>query len=279
MGHSARNLWIRRAFGVLVACLLFSRTVHAASVTLAWDPNSEPTVTGYILSYGTTSGTYATSVDAGNLTQWTVAGLTNGQQYFFAVRAYDGTGAQSPLSTEVSTVAAAADLTVAIAHTGNFSQGQVGATYTVTVSNVGLGQVVGAVTLADTLPAGLTATAMSGSGWTCTVATPTCTNNNPLGGGAAYSPIALTVTVANNAAASLTNSATVSGGGETNTANDTATDVTTVTPLTPDVTVTSTHVGSFAEGQVGATYTLTVSNVGNAPTAGTVTVVDALPAG
>src|SRR5258708_36755679 len=98
MGHSARNLWIRRAFGVLVACLLFSRTGHAASVTLAWDPNSEPTVTGYILSYGTTPGTSATSVDAGNLTQWTASAPTNGPKALFPGGASPGTGALPPLA-------------------------------------------------------------------------------------------------------------------------------------------------------------------------------------
>ena len=43
--------------------------------------------------------------------------------------------------------------------------------------------------------------------------------------------ITVTVNVANNAPASVTNSVTVSGGGQTNTANDTATDPTTINQL------------------------------------------------
>ncbi len=61
----------------------------------------------------------------------------------------------------------------------------------------------------------------------------------------------------------MTNTATVSGGGETNTANDTATDVTAISVAgVPDLTLTKTHAGTFTQGQTGATYTLTVSNSG-----------------
>jgi uncharacterized repeat protein (TIGR01451 family) len=60
------------------------------------------------------------------------------------------------------------DLTLAKTHSGNFTQGQTGATYTLTVSNVGAGPTSGSVTIADTLPAGLTASGIAGTGWTCT---------------------------------------------------------------------------------------------------------------
>ena len=49
-----------------------------------------------------------------------------------------------------------------------------------------------------------------------------------LAAGQSYPPITLTVNVASTAPASVTNTATVSGGGETNTANNTASDVTTI---------------------------------------------------
>ena len=83
--------------------------------------------------------------------------------------------------------------------------------------------------MADTLPVGLTATAISGTGWACTLATLTCTRSDALASGASYPAITLTVNVAGNAASPLVNSVTVSGGGQTNTANDTATDSTTIT--------------------------------------------------
>jgi hypothetical protein len=49
-----------------------------------------------------------------------------------------------------------------------------------------------------------------------------------LAAAARYPAITLTVNVANNAPASVTNTATVAGGGESNTANNTANDVTTI---------------------------------------------------
>ncbi len=123
------------------------------------------------------------------------------------------------------------DLTVAKAHTGNFTQGQTGATYTIVVTNAGTNPTTAAVSMVDTLPAGLTATAISGAGWTCTLATLTCTRSNALAGGASYPAITLTVNVSASAPGSVTNVATVSGGGETNTANNTASDPTTVIPV------------------------------------------------
>ena len=171
---------------------------------------------------------------------------------------------------------AVADLTISKTHSGNFTQGQIGATYTITVTNSGAGATTGTVTVSDSVPAGLTATNASGSGWTCGV---TCTRSDVLAAGASYPSITLTVNVAGNAPASVTNTATVSGGGETNTANDSASDNTTINAVVADLTVTKTHAGNFTQGQIGATYTITVTNSGAGVTVGTVTVVDTLPAG
>ena len=54
------------------------------------------------------------------------------------------------------------------------------------------------------------------------------------------------------------------GGGDTNPANNTVDDVTTITPGA-DLTITKTHTGNFIQGQTGATYTLTVSNQARRP--------------
>ena len=43
--------------------------------------------------------------------------------------------------------------------------------------------------------------------------------------------------------------------------------------------ISKTHVGSFLPGQNGATYALSFTNIGNAATSGTVSVVDTIPAG
>jgi uncharacterized repeat protein (TIGR01451 family) len=181
-------------------------------------------------------------------------------------------------ATDTDTLTALADLTITKTHAGNFTQGQTGATYALTASNVGGSPTSGVVTVTDTLPTGLSAVAIGGAGWSCTLGTLTCTRSDALAAGSSYPTITLTVNVAGNAPASLTNTATVSGGGQTNTANDSASDPTTITQLS-DLTIAKTHVGNFTQGQTGAVYTLTASNAGAGPTSGTVTVTDTLPAG
>ncbi len=181
-------------------------------------------------------------------------------------------------ATDTDTLTALADLTITKTHAGNFTQGQTGATYALTASNVGGSPTSGVVTVTDTLPTGLSAVAISGAGWSCTLGTLTCTRSDALAAGSSYPAITLTVSVANTAPTSLTNTATVSGGGQTNTGNDSASDPTTITQLS-DLTIAKTHAGNFTQGQTGAVYTLTASNAGAGPTSGTVTVTDTLPAG
>ena len=174
----------------------------------------------------------------------------------------------------------APDLTVTKTHSGNFSQGQTGATYTVTARNSGASATTAAVTVTDTVPAKLTPTGASGTGWSCSIAAQvvTCTRSDALAAASNYPAITLTVSVANDAPASLTNVVTVSGGGESNTANNSASDATTIV-AGPDLTLAKSHTGNFAQGQIGATYTITASNAGAGATSGLVTVTDSLPVG
>ena len=171
------------------------------------------------------------------------------------------------------------DLTVSAKHAGNFTQSQTGATYTLTASNTGGLPTTGTVTVVDTLPSGLTATAIAGTGWSCDLPTVTCTRSDVLASQGSYPAMTLTVNVATNAAGQLTNSVSVSGGGETNLLNNTATDLTTIIQQGPDPTIAVTHSGAFVQGQTGI-YSITATNVGLSPLDGTlVTVTDVLPAG
>ena len=140
-----------------------------------------------------------------------------------------GSGNQATASIDV----VAPDLTITKTHTGNFNRRQTGATYTITVSNAGFGPTSGTVTVTDTLPNvpnTLVATAISGTGWTCTLATLTCTRSDALASGSSYPAITLTVNVPQNIQANITNSAAVSGGGDVNTGNNTASDPTHIGP-------------------------------------------------
>src|SRR5262249_7673202 len=82
-------------------------------------------------------------------------------------------------------------------------------------------------TVTDTLPNvqnTLVPTALAGTGWTCNLGTLTCTRSDTLAAGASYPAITLTVNVPINIQANFTNTATVSGGGDVNPNNNTASD-------------------------------------------------------
>jgi uncharacterized repeat protein (TIGR01451 family) len=187
-------------------------------------------------------------------------------------------GSSAPANAcDTTTIVQSPVLSVSEVHSGNFTQGQTGAAYTVTVSNAATaGPTSGTVTLSEALPTGLTLVSMSGAGWSCNGAT--CTRSDVLSAGARYPAITVTVNVAADAGTPLAAQASVSGGGS---ALASTTDNTIVVPTaTPVVSITSAHSGNFSQGQAGAVYLVTVSNqIATGPTSGIVSVTDAPPAG
>ena len=147
-----------------------------------------------------------------------------------------GTNTGKNAASDPTTVATA-DLTVAKTHTGSFVQGDTGKTYSITARNGGAASTNATVSVVDTLPAGLTATAIAGTGWTCTLGTLTCSRSDVLAAGASYPTIILTVSVTSDAHPSITNVVDVSGGGEVNTGNNQAADPTTIVTV-PLIVVT-----------------------------------------
>ena len=122
-------------------------------------------------------------------------------------------------------------LSITKSHSGNFTQGQDGPVYSVTVTNAGPGPTGGTVTVTDTAPAGMTLVSMADSGtgaptWTCTGNA--CTTGNALAVGASYPAINVTVNVAVNAPGQVTNQVSASGGGP---GKATASDLTIIEPL------------------------------------------------
>jgi uncharacterized repeat protein (TIGR01451 family) len=123
-----------------------------------------------------------------------------------------------------------ADLRIAKSHGGDFFRGQIGAKYTLIVSNAGATPTAGgAVMVTDTLPPALTATALSGPGWSCTLAAFTCTRHDALGAGTSYPAITLTVNVSASAPGSVTNTAMISSASDVNLADNVAHDSTVIT--------------------------------------------------
>lgn len=83
--------------------LLAPISAESGTITLAWDASSTPElVSGYVVYYGTSSGNYTQTVDAGTALSVVVSNLTDGVQYFFVVRARNSVGTLSGPSNEVS---------------------------------------------------------------------------------------------------------------------------------------------------------------------------------
>jgi len=70
-------------------------------VTIAWNPSFSPAVVGYEVSWGTESGQYGSSQDAGNELEDAISGLRGNTLYYIAVRAYDSNGFKSGYSEEI----------------------------------------------------------------------------------------------------------------------------------------------------------------------------------
>ena len=90
---------------LLLFFLLISEFAFAAQIKLAWDVNTESDLAGYKVYYGTSSKSYVGSTDVGNVTAFTLTGLTQGQTYYTAVTAYNTLNQESGYSSEVSGVA------------------------------------------------------------------------------------------------------------------------------------------------------------------------------
>jgi len=92
---------LRKIF-LTTTALLYASCGLAAHLDVAWDPNSEPDLAGYIVYYGTSPGNYTESVDIGKTTSVRITGLPVSKEYFVVLTAYDVSGNESGFSAEVS---------------------------------------------------------------------------------------------------------------------------------------------------------------------------------
>ncbi len=188
--------------------------------TVMFNWNTGAGVSAYWLYVGSTVGGYDiyTANEGTSLSQQVTGLPVNGSTVYVRLWSDFSTGWQSvDYAYTAYGGSGTAAWTIAKSHTGSFTQGQTG-TYTITASNSGTAATTGTVTLTDTLPGGLTVNSMSGSGWSCTP--PSCSRSDSLAAGNSYPAITLTVNVTGSPG-SVTNTATVSGGGaNSSTAND-----------------------------------------------------------
>lgn len=87
-------------FSGILAC--GSGSTAAAALTLAWDPSTEPSVSGYRLYQGGQSQVYTNIIDIGQQTTLTISNLAPSATYYFAVTAYDDSGLESAFSGEIN---------------------------------------------------------------------------------------------------------------------------------------------------------------------------------
>ncbi|HWF19513.1 MAG TPA: fibronectin type III domain-containing protein [Verrucomicrobiae bacterium] len=95
-------VWTRLAVLALFFITFSAAAQNGQSFTLAWNPSPDPTVAGYVVYYGTSSGNYTTRMDVGTNTTATITNLQPGVTYYFAVTDYNSDGVESAPSGEIS---------------------------------------------------------------------------------------------------------------------------------------------------------------------------------
>ena len=205
-------------------------TVSPSNLPVTATPVVSTPASGTWLSASLTGGTLTISVNP-----WGLAASSTAYTGYVKLSASGISDILVPVTLNVYPQPA---LSIIKTHSGNFGAGQLGATYTLTVSNgPSAGPTSGPVIVTENPPSGMSVVSMTSTGnvWSCT--TTTCTANTSLPGGDSYPPITVSVNVASSTTSPLTNQATVSGGGSTavSTAND-STNVMLTCTVTGDLT-------------------------------------------
>ncbi len=76
--------------------------VPAITITISWQANDEPDISGYRIYYGDRSRNYHSVIEVGNKTQHVLTDVQEDQPIFFALTAVDTAGNESPFSKEAS---------------------------------------------------------------------------------------------------------------------------------------------------------------------------------
>lgn len=182
-------------------------------------------------------------------------------------------------------------LTVEKSHASDFLAGGVGI-YSIVVRNDGSGPTTGTITVVDTLPAELTYTSFTGTGWSFAGQSGqevSFTHEGPLAPGASLPTLRLQVAVDATASGTVTNQVAVDTPGNEDTGDSADSDDTNIIDLPPDeaceeagicpsLTVEKSHDGPFMAGEEGE-YSILVRNDGANVTTDTIVVTDTLPAG
>lgn len=77
-------------------------TPSSGTAILEWDAVVASNLASYRIHYGTVSGSYPQTIEAGTTTTYTLDNLGRGSRYYFVVTAVDTSGQESGHSNEVS---------------------------------------------------------------------------------------------------------------------------------------------------------------------------------
>src|SRR6185369_14451296 len=102
--EQVRSVYTRSCIFIafLFVCVLGAPSIaRATSVTATWNPNPEPDIAGYRLSYGTASRSYSTTLDVGQVTSYSFS-VTGGSTKKIALQAYNTAGVLSSYSAELA---------------------------------------------------------------------------------------------------------------------------------------------------------------------------------
>ncbi len=179
-----------------------------------------------------------------------------------------------------------ADLTVGITGAANITAG-IPTNYSISVNNIGTGASISQISVATTLPAGVSYNSFSGAGWSVNAAPQlngttivTATNSNQVAANASLGLLQINVT----AGASIGNgntisiSSVVSGGGESNVSNNAASTGSNVAVNAPNLYLLLSG-PSMVSPNTAINYTLNLSNIGTAASNGSISATLLLPAG
>ena len=166
-------------------------------------------------------------------------------------------------------------VTVLVPSTSTFTQGQQGASFTVTVNNTGPGSTgdptLGSdpMTVTDTLNSAFTYANYSGTGWSCSASaqTVTCTNDSAVVDGNEYPELTIDVNVSNTASGSISNSVTAQGAGVASTNSDTDT----ITILAATTTSAANQTTTYSTNDQSVPLSATVTANSGTVNSGTVT--------
>ena len=136
--RTSYRLGLSLILALVFVSMLFTQQAYGqatAQATVAWNADTAA-VAGYDVYYGTSSGNYTTTLNAGNTTSATLQNLS-AQTYYIAVTAYNSSNVQSGYSPElvVDSLTASAGSGGTISPSGTFFQSQGGSqTFTITPS-------------------------------------------------------------------------------------------------------------------------------------------------